>query len=80
MVSYTVIIETGKRNCSAYCPDLPGVIATGRTQEETFENMKAAIKFHLEGLLEDNQEIPDPVSKAKTIRIARKNLCDTVPA
>jgi len=57
-----------------------GTIATGRTQEEMFENMKAAIKFHLEGLLEDNQKIPNPVSKAKTIRIARKHLCDTVPA
>jgi predicted RNase H-like HicB family nuclease len=80
MVSYTVIIETGKHNCSAYCPDLPGVIATGRTQEETFENMKAAIKFHIEGLLEDHQEIPHPVSKAKTIRISRKQLCNTVTA
>ena len=80
MVSYTVIIETGKHNCSAYCPDLPGVIATGRTQEETFENMKSAITFHLEGLLEDNQEIPTPVSKAKTILISRKHLCETVPA
>ena len=24
MVSYTVIIETGKRNCSAYCPIFRG--------------------------------------------------------
>jgi hypothetical protein len=39
---YPVIIEIGKRNCSAYCPDLPGCIATGKTVEETIERMKEA--------------------------------------
>jgi predicted RNase H-like HicB family nuclease len=74
MVAYTVIIEKGRHNFSAYCPDLPGVIATGKTEEKTFENMKEAIKFHLEGLREENQSLPFPISKARKIQISKKLL------
>ncbi|MDI6897078.1 type II toxin-antitoxin system HicB family antitoxin [Methanocella conradii] len=42
MVKYTIIIEKSKNNYSAYCPDLPGVIATGKTKE-TIEKMREAI-------------------------------------
>lgn len=30
-LAYTVVIEEAGRNYSAYAPDLPGVITTGRT-------------------------------------------------
>jgi len=80
MVSYTVIIEKGKRNCSAYCPDLPGVVAAGRDEEETVALMKEAIVFHLEGLAEGKEKIPQPVSKAKTVRVSLKHLCESIPA
>ena len=55
---YTIIIEKGDGNYSAYCPDLPGVAAAGETEEETVELMKEAIEFHLEGLKEENLPIP----------------------
>lgn len=45
-----IIIEKVKGNYSAYCPDLPGVIATSHTKEETIWKMREAIIFHLEGL------------------------------
>ena len=32
---YLIIIESGGQNCSAYAPDLPGCIATGKTIAET---------------------------------------------
>ncbi len=41
---YVIIIETGERNCSAYAPDVPGCIATGKTIDETKRNMTEAIK------------------------------------
>ena len=50
MPDYTIIIEKGDGNCSAYCPDLPGVVAAAKTEEETAELMREAIEFHLEGL------------------------------
>ncbi len=70
MISYTIIIERGERNYSAYCPDLPGVVAAGETEEETIELMKEAIEFHLEGLREDDLPIPEPTTSARCIEVA----------
>jgi len=50
MPDYTIIIEKGDGNCSACCPDLPGVVAAARTEQETAELMRDAIEFHMEGL------------------------------
>lgn len=57
MAKFTILIEKGDGNYSAYCPDLPGVVAAGETEEETAELMKEAIEFHLEGLKEDKIQI-----------------------
>ncbi|CAN2042595.1 antitoxin HicB [Candidatus Magnetomoraceae bacterium gMMP-15] len=61
MQHYMVIIENGKNNFSAYSPDVPGCAATGKTVEQTVSNMKDALCFHLEDLLEHGE--PFPVSK-----------------
>jgi predicted RNase H-like HicB family nuclease len=59
-MKYLVIIETGENNYSAYTPDVSGCIATGKTVEETLRNMKEALEFHLEGMIEDGEVIPLP--------------------
>ncbi|CCI19635.1 Uncharacterized 14.9 kDa protein in rep-hol intergenic region (fragment) [Microcystis aeruginosa PCC 9807] len=46
---YAIIIEKAENNYSAYVPDLPGCVTTGKTLEEIAENMKEAIQFHLDG-------------------------------
>ena len=70
MHKYTIIIEKAKGNYSAYCPDLPGCIATGSTIEETIERMKETIEFHIEGLKEEEITIPEPFAKAISIEVA----------
>lgn len=70
MPEYTIIIEKAKGNYSAYCPDLPGCIATGSTIEETIERMKEAIKFHIEELKKEEITIPEPFTKAVSIEVA----------
>jgi len=70
MIKYTIIIEKAEGNYSAYCPDLPGCIATGFTPEETIQRMKEAIKFHLEGLKKEKIGIPEPSTRAVSIGIA----------
>ena len=50
---FHVVIEKAKGNFSAYSPDLPGCIATGRTRAEVGRRMRAAIRMHLQGLKED---------------------------
>lgn len=59
---FLVIVEKGARNYSAYSPDLPGCIATGKTIEDTLESMRSAIEFHLEGMIENGDVLPVPRS------------------
>lgn len=57
---YLILIEGGPpTNYSAWSPDLPGCVATGATLDECEAEMKEAIAFHLEGLAEDGDPIPD---------------------
>ena len=58
MPRFLIIIEPGDHNYSAYVPDLPGFITTGKTPEEIKKNMREAIIMHLEGMIEDNEPIP----------------------
>jgi predicted RNase H-like HicB family nuclease len=57
---YIIIIEKAGTNYSAYCPDLPGCVSVGDTIEETKQNMREAIAFHLRGMIEDGDPIPEP--------------------
>jgi len=61
-MKYAVIIEAGERNYSAYVPDLPGCIATGKTLEDVKRLMREAIAFHIEGMKEDGLPIPPATS------------------
>ena len=58
MHRFLIVIEHAKKNFSAYSPDLPGCVATGRTLKEAEKNMYEAIKMHVEGLVEDGVSIP----------------------
>jgi predicted RNase H-like HicB family nuclease len=60
MKKYAIVVEQGGHNLSAYVPDLPGCITTGGTMEEIERNIREAIEFHLDGLREDGQPIPEP--------------------
>lgn len=55
---YLVIIEKGERNYSAFSPDVPGCIATGKSVEATIDEIRYAIEFHLESLAENGESIP----------------------
>ncbi len=68
-VRYAIVIEKAESNYSAYVPDLPGCVATGRTVVETEQQMREAIEFHLEGLREDGLPIPDPQSQVDYVEV-----------
>jgi len=68
-VRYAIIIEGELGNYSAYVPDLPGCVATGESLDEITQEMREAIKFHIEGLQEDNLPIPEPITQVDTIEI-----------
>lgn len=69
MQRFLVIIEPGDHNYSAYVPDLPGCIATGKTLEEVKKNMREAISIHFEGMIEDNEPIPTSSSLAEYVDV-----------
>lgn len=58
MRKYLVVYEKTKTGYSAYAPDLPGVIATGKTKAVVEKNIFSAIQFHLEGLKQEKMTIP----------------------
>lgn len=75
MHRFLVVVEKAKKNYSAYSPDLPGCVATGKTKEEASQNMYEAISFHLEGLAEDGVSVPASNSFAEYValpNVARK--------
>ncbi len=69
MYRFLVIIEKANGNYSAYSPDLPGCVATGKTRLEVERNIYEAIQMHLQGLLEDNLPVPESRSFAEYIAI-----------
>ena len=71
-IKLAVAAEKGRHNYSAYSPDLPGCVTTGRTIEETIANMRDAALFHLEGLEEDGA-----VRSGRTVAVATHLLTIT---
>jgi predicted RNase H-like HicB family nuclease len=64
---YAVVIEKADGNYSAYVPDLPGCVATGRTVEAVEAEIREAVRFHIEGLKADGLPVPQPTTIADYI-------------
>jgi len=68
-MKYLVIIEPTSTGYSSYSPDLPGCVSTGATRTECEANMQEAIAFHLDGLREEGEAVPDPVTSAAFVEV-----------
>lgn len=55
-----IVIEETGTGYSAYSPDLPGCVSTGRTRHEVERNMRQAIEFQLEGMRLEGLDVPEP--------------------
>jgi predicted RNase H-like HicB family nuclease len=69
-MNYVVIFEKSATGWSAYVPDLPGVITTGKTKEQAQHLIREAIEFHLDDLREDNLPIPEPSVSAEVVTVS----------
>ena len=67
---YAIVIERGGHNLSAYVPDLPGCVATGKTVEDITRVMAEAIEFHIEGMRARGEVIPEPSTEVATVEVA----------
>ena len=59
-MKYLVIYEKSGSGWGAYVPDLPGLGVAGSTLDEVKQLMREAIDFHLEGMREHGDPIPEP--------------------
>lgn len=64
---YAIVIEKTEGNYSGYVPDLAGCVAMGATVQEVEQEMREAIRFHIEGLKEDGLPVPQPTSLAEYV-------------
>lgn len=60
----SVIVEKDKDGYFAFCTDLKGCYTQADSYEEVIENIKDAIRLHIEDRLADGEqlELPDTVS------------------
>ena len=58
--AYRIHVERGPGNCSAFSPDVPGCVATGRTVEECIAEMRSALTSHFEVMSDYGEPIPEP--------------------
>ena len=66
---YLVVIEKGPRSWRAHVPDLPGCVAAGESREEVLRLIHETIRFHIDGLREDGQPVPQPHSEVDDVEI-----------
>lgn len=67
---YLVVMEQTDSGYSAYSPDLPGCVATGHSREEVETNIREAIEFHIDGLRDAGQAVPEPHAYSSYIQLS----------
>ena len=57
-----IVVEGDAGGYFVSCPSLQGCYSQGETYEEAVDNIKDAIRLHIEDRLVDGEEIPEHVS------------------
>jgi predicted RNase H-like HicB family nuclease len=68
-MKYLMVIEPTQTGFSAYSPNLPGCVSTGKTREEIEQNMQEAIELHLEGLRDEGYPVPEPSTSSAYVEV-----------
>ncbi|OGO95494.1 MAG: hypothetical protein A3F41_02180 [Coxiella sp. RIFCSPHIGHO2_12_FULL_44_14] len=65
MLSYVALIHKAKKKSTLYgvmFPDFPGCVFAGHSVDEAVHNAREGLVFHMEGLLDAGDTIPEPTS------------------
>ena len=68
-MKYVALIGKTGNGYSAHLPDLPGCIAAAETFDETSQLIEEAANFHVEGMVEDGENIPEPTYSAVEVEV-----------
>lgn len=64
---FSVVIEKDEDGYFVFCPELQGCYTQGDTYEEALENIKDAIRLHLEDKIESGEKISQSESVSLTL-------------
>ncbi|MGB5158930.1 MAG: type II toxin-antitoxin system HicB family antitoxin [Desulfobacterales bacterium] len=64
---FSAVIERDRDGYFAFCPELQGCYTQGDTYEEVFDNIKDAMRIHIEDRIESGEEIPQAESISLTL-------------
>jgi predicted RNase H-like HicB family nuclease len=59
-MKYLVVYEKSVSGWGAYVPDLPGLGVAGASLDEVKQLIREAMDFHLEGIKEHGDPVPEP--------------------
>ncbi len=62
MEDYIAVLHEGEENIGVQFPDFPGCITVGRDLEDARKQAQGALQFHIKGMKEDGELIPEPSS------------------
>jgi predicted RNase H-like HicB family nuclease len=65
-----IVIEGDANGYFVSCPALQGCYSQGDTYEEAVENIKDAIRLHIEDRIADGEEIPQVSVSLSTVEVA----------
>lgn len=66
---YAVVIEKAGKGYSGYVPDLPGCVAAGATVAKVKAALAEVIPFHLEGLRDGGEPVPEAESFVEWVEV-----------
>jgi predicted RNase H-like HicB family nuclease len=69
-ITLPIVIESDADGYYVSCPALQGCYSQGDTYEEAIENIKDAIRLHIEDRLASDEEIPQVSVSLSTVEIA----------
>jgi predicted RNase H-like HicB family nuclease len=71
MSQYVVVYERAEDGgWGAYLPDVPGVVALGKTQVEVAARIQEAVEVYAQEMAGLGRRLPEPVAVAGTIQAA----------
>ena len=63
---FSVVVEKDQDGHFAFCPELEGCYTQGASYEEALDNIRGAIRLHVEDRIEAGEEILQPESISLT--------------
>ncbi len=67
LYKFSVVVEKDRDGYFAFCPELQGCYTQGDSYEEVMENIKDAIRLHVEDRIENGEDIHQAESVSLTL-------------